>query len=70
MCLPKYSQFREATLGWRRASFSYDRPKEEYLEDLANPVVELSFADFEINGRHCKSGLAFKNNAEAVCEDA
>lgn len=70
MCLPKYSQFRLATLGWRRYNFSYERPLAEIIADLARTDVELKFEDFEMNGRHCKSGLAYQNGKDAVCEDA
>lgn len=62
MCLPMYSQFPEATLGWRRKNFSFDRPQAEIEMDLNGTLgndVKLTFEDFEINGRHCKSGLAF-----------
>jgi hypothetical protein len=59
MCLPMYSQFPGATLGWRKKN-----------PDPANP--KLSFEDFEINGRHCKSGLAYPlaDGNTANCTDA
>jgi hypothetical protein len=69
-CLPMYSQFREATIGWRRFDFDFDRPLEDIKLDLLTKDVNLTYADFEINGRHCKSGLAYQNNSDAVCEDA
>ena len=70
MCLPMYSQFREATIGWRRYDFDYTRSEAEIELDLSSTSTNLTFADFEINGRHCKSGLAYQNGTEAVCEDA
>ena len=70
MCLPMYSQFREATIGWRRYDFDYNRDIKEIGIDLNFTETNLTYADFEINGRHCKSGLAYKKGREAVCEDA
>ena len=68
-----YSQFSEATLGWRRKNFSFDRPQAEIEMDLNGQLgndVNQVFEHFEINGRHCKSGLAFQNGTNAVCTDA
>ena len=49
--------------------------KEEIKAAATSDDVPLTFEDFEANGKHCKSGLAFQNGTylngtEAVCTDA
>ena len=76
MCLPMYSQFPESTFGWRRKSLNFTgMSKEEIKAAATSDDVPLTFEDFEMNGKHCKSGLAFQNGTylngtEAVCTDA
>jgi hypothetical protein len=42
-CLPLYSQEKGTTMGWKSD----------------NPLSNLTADDFMINGKYCKSGLAF-----------
>lgn len=67
-CLPMFSQFPEAVFGWRRLNFKGEMVLEEDLmnNDFTTKATNTLegkpvFEDYQWNGQHCKSGVAFYN---------
>ena len=75
-CLPMFSQFPDANFGWRRHYFKGEMKLEsELLNDDYTPKEgsvegKPTFDDYQWNGQHCKSGVAFYDPVEETAKCA